>query len=361
MTYTVQSSDSAITNVYTVSVTVAPKPPSTTLPVLWLDASKLTGLSDGQQVDSWRDASGRSNHANRAYGSPVYKTGVIGGQPVVRFDSGSFNFSRISNIRTVFWVLKENVGASSPRFLLGDSSAYHFHRSGDGPNGPLWDWANGWTHANIVNGTTKMMGTVVNGATTPLPGGTFQVISLVTIGNVQANNVSDDRGIANRSWLGDIAEILIYDQPLSSAEEIQVGNYLTVKYGLSTGYPYAFWAAGYPGFDLTNPAGDVDNDGNTNQEEYAFGLNPTDGASVNPVTVQVNPAAGTFSYTRRNPALTKLTYTVWTSPDLVNWTEDTTASGSQNVTATNGDVQTVAVTLTALPVDGKLFVRVRAQ
>lgn len=360
VTFTVKSSDDAITNVYTVAVTVAPKPPSATLPVLWLDASKLTGLTDGQQVDTWRDASGLGNHANRAYGSPVYKTGVINGQPVVRFASGSFNFQRINTIRTVFWVLNETVGASAPRFLLGDSGSYHFHRSADAPNGPLWSQ---WTNGNIVAGTTKMMGTVVNGATTPLPGGSFQLVSVVTIGNVEANNLSDDRNIANRSWLGDIAEVLIYDKALSSAEEAQVGSYLTAKYGLTTAYPndYGSWAAAYPGFDLSNPAGDADKDGNTNQGEYAFGLNPTSGSSVSPITVQVDPATGKFSYTRRNPALTGLGYTVWTSPDLTTWTEDTAASASQTVTATNGDVQTVGVTLTTLPVNGKLFVRVKAQ
>jgi len=358
--YTVKSSDNVITNVYTVTVTVAPAPPSATSPVLWLDASKLTGLTDGQQVDSWRDVSGSGNHANRTDGSPVYKTGVINGQPVVRFASGSFIFSRINTIRTVFWVVNETIGASQPRFLLGDPGSYHFHRSDAGPNGPLWSQ---WTNGNIVAGTTKLMGNPINGATTWLPGGSFQLISVVTIGNVEASTLSNDRNIANRSWLGDVAEVLIYDKALSSAEEAQVGSYLATKYGLTTAYPndYGSWAATYPGFDLTNPAGDADKDGNTNQAEYAFGLNPTLGSSVNPITVQVDPTTGTFSYTRRNPALTKLTYTVWASSNLTNWTEDTVASGSQSVTATNGDVQTVGVTLTTLPVNGKLFVRVKAQ
>jgi hypothetical protein len=355
VTYTVKSSDDTITNVYTVTVAAAPKPPSATLPVLWLDASKLTGLSDGQQVNSWRDSSGMSNHANRAYGSPVYKAAIINDLPVVRFGTDSFNFPRISTIRSVFWVLKENIGASQPRFLLGDSGSYHFHRSDGGPNGPLWS---GWTHPNILNGTTRLMGTPVNGAETPLPGGTFQLVSLVTAGNVEANNITDDRNIANRSWNGDIAEILIYDKALSSAEEAQVGNYLTVKYGLSTGYPYLAWAAGYPGFDLTIPAADADGDGRTNQDEFAFGLNPTRGSSVNPITVPLDKATGRFSYTRRNPALTGLTYRIWTSTDLVSWSLDSTAA--QAVTATAGDVQTIGVTLTTPPTAPKFFVRVTA-
>jgi hypothetical protein len=359
VTYTVTSSDSAITNVFTVTVNVSPQPPSATVPVLWLDASKLTGLGDGQQVDTWFDSSGFGRHAIRVQGSPVYRTSVINGRPVVRFDTGSFTFPRIATIRSVFWVLKENAGASQPRFLLGDESAYHFHRSDGGPNGPPWSSA--YSSPNILNGITKLMGVPVNGATTALPSGSFQVLSLVTTGNVQANTVSLDRNIANRSWNGDIAEILIYDQPLSGAEEVQIGSYLTAKYGLSTGYttPYGSWAAGYPGFDLTNPAGDADNDGLTNEQEFAFGLNPTLGSSVSPITVPLNKGNGTFTYTRRDPALTGLGYRVWTSPDLENnWAWDQTAN--QEVIATNGDVQTVRVTLSTLPTGPALFVRVTA-
>ena len=77
--------------------------------------------------------------------------------------------------------------------------------------------------------------------------------------------------------------------------------------------------------------------------------------------MQLSEATGTFSYTRRNPLLTNLTYTVWTSTNLVNWAKDTVASAGQTVAATTGDVQTMAVTLSALPVGGKLFVRVQAQ
>lgn len=359
VTYTVTSSDTLITNVFTVTVSVSPQPPSSTVPVLWLDASKLTGLSDGQQVDTWFDSSGRGNNAVRTEGAPLYRTSVLNGRPVVRFDTGSFTFSRISTIRSVFWVLKENAGASQPRFLLGDTGSYDFHRSDGGPNGPPWSSA--YASASIQNGITKLMGTPINGTAVALPSGSFQVLSLVTTGNVQANTVSLDRFIANRSWNGDIAEILIYDQPLSGAEEVQIGSYLTAKYGLSTNYttPYGNWAAGFPGFDLTNPAGDADNDGMTNEQEFAFGLNPTLGSSVNPITVQLAKGTGTFTYTRRNPALTGLGYKIWTTPDLKNnWVWDQPAT--QEVIATNGDVQTVRVTLSTLPTGPALFVRVTA-
>jgi autotransporter-associated beta strand protein len=108
---------------------------------------------------------------------------------------------------------------------------------------------------------------------------------------------------------------------------------------------------------------DDDQDGLSNYAEYAFGLNPTSAASFSPITSPLNPATGKISYTRRaTPVTTGVSYTVWTSQDLNQWTEDTAATDSQLVTSTNGDVQTVEVTLSGnTPLNPtKLFVRVRA-
>ena len=102
---------------------------------------------------------------------------------------------------------------------------------------------------------------------------------------------------------------------------------------------------------------DDDKDGLTNHEEYAFGLNPTGGSSINPITVPLNRAAGTFSYTRRLQRMTGLAYSIWTSTDLVAWTEDTGAT--EGIPIRNGEVETVPVTLSSPPTDATFFVRVR--
>ncbi len=112
------------------------------------------------------------------------------------------------------------------------------------------------------------------------------------------------------------------------------------------------------------PTADPDGDGMTNLQEYAFGLIPTSGASVNPITVQLDKDAGTFIYTRRDsPLTTGLDYTVKTSTDLVVWTEDIVATSlNQSVTGTANGVQTVQVTLSGLPLtETKFFVRVEAE
>ncbi|GAA5121381.1 hypothetical protein JIN84_00610 [Luteolibacter yonseiensis] len=128
------------------------------------------------------------------------------------------------------------------------------------------------------------------------------------------------------------------------------------------GSPFDIWiGTNYPGLSDKSSAGDPDGDGLSNLQEYAFGLDPSSGASSSPITVQLDKTAGTFRYTRRDPAVSGLTYTVLTSPGLAGWATDAGATASQTVVGTTGDVQTVAVTLTGAPLTASsLFVRVKA-
>ena len=208
------------------------EPPVTSGLVLSLDASALTGLSDGAQVDTWTDTSTSANNATATGSAATYQTGTLNGNPVVRFNTdanASFTFTEITTIRTVFWVVKNTTPGM--HFLLGDSDAYDFHA---GEVGEIWH--SGWTSDYIKNGTTKLMGTAVDGTVTTLPYDSYSLVSLVTTGNVRANRLTLDRTYG-RSWSGDMAEILIYDKALTTEEEALVGGYLAAKYGLTTVYP----------------------------------------------------------------------------------------------------------------------------
>ena len=131
---------------------------------------------------------------------------------------------------------------------------------------------------------------------------------------------------------------------------------------ISPGSDYATWGAPY-GLSAGSEGGDLDNDGLTNQKEYAFGLIPNSGASVNPITVPFNKNTVTFTYTRRDPVTnpTGLTYTVWTSTNLVDWSPETNLTAVQSPGAPDGNgIQSVGVTLTPAPTAPKFFVQVRA-
>lgn len=127
---------------------------------------------------------------------------------------------------------------------------------------------------------------------------------------------------------------------------------------LDVGTDYDDWGSAY-GLAAGTEEGDLDGDGLTNHGEYAFGLMPDRGSSVNPIVAGLDKSSGTFSYTRRRQSLTGLTYTVWHSTDLVAWTEDKGAV--QGTPVPDGDSETVPVVLTRTLLDQpRLFIQVRA-
>ena len=108
------------------------------------------------------------------------------------------------------------------------------------------------------------------------------------------------------------------------------------------------------------PTDDDDHDGQSNFMEYAFGLDPANPSSLQPIIGNVAPSTGILSYTRRKTALTGLTYTVWTSADLSTWNAD--GGAVQSVIGGAGDIETVQVTLSApAPATSRLFIRISAQ
>ena len=199
--------------------------------VFHLEADAITGVADNGAIAGWPATVG--NDATIAGSDPNFIADAINGKPAVNFSGGAYiKFDRMTNIRTVFWVLKEDADASKNGFLFGDGSAYHFHRN-TGGTGELWSQ---WTSANVINGVTKFDGSQVDGTVTNPPN-SLSIVSLVTTGNTTASSFSQDRTQpATRRWDGLLSELLVFDRPLSAGEENEVGYYLATKYGFTTSY-----------------------------------------------------------------------------------------------------------------------------
>ena len=129
--------------------------------------------------------------------------------------------------------------------------------------------------------------------------------------------------------------------------------------GPAAGNDYPTWTANYPGANLTDPNADLDGDNLSNDHERIWGLNPTSATSSNPFASIANLKSGSFTYTRRERSRTALNYTVWTSPNLSTWTQDTGAVQT-TITSVN-QIETVTVNLSpALVSNSSLFVQLRA-
>jgi hypothetical protein len=109
------------------------------------------------------------------------------------------------------------------------------------------------------------------------------------------------------------------------------------------------------------PDDDDDHDGLTNFEEYAFGLDPRNSGSVRTVIMVVLKDSGSLTYTRRKRSLSSMNYKVWTSTNLNDWTEDTTASQTATaIPGTENESVEVLVSPERLGAD-RLFVRIAAR
>ena len=206
---------------------------------LWLDANDLDGdgqadsIANDSNVTVWTDKAGGDHNATQsnALNKPTYKTNSLNGKPALRFDGSDWlAFNEISDIRTIFWVVSRDVGAGT-NALLGHSSTYDFHQGGNR------FWSNEHASNFIKSGATHLRGTEIDGTQTNRPVGAF-ILSLVTTGNVEANQLIKDRGIGSY-WKGEIAEMLIYNEALSEVNRKYVGKYLSDKWDLPYSPPYA--------------------------------------------------------------------------------------------------------------------------
>ena len=216
-------------------MTLAFDPGSYSNLLFWLRADAGLQTNASSAVTGWVDRVSSGNTATQGIVScqPVCVPAALNDLPVVRFDGTDdyLAFNRVTGIRTLFWVLREDAAATDAyRSILGDSSTYFFQR---GLSRFLWDGAS--PYPNVIRGVTKIDGTVIDGTTLSVPTH-FAVVSLTTTNMVQANQLTRDRGYASRVWQGDIAELLMFGGPLTAADEDRVGYYLSAKYGLNTAY-----------------------------------------------------------------------------------------------------------------------------
>jgi hypothetical protein len=227
---------------------------------LHLDAFAIEGKNDNDVLSAWEDLS-PSEFSLVAGGSPVYKTGVLKGKPVVRFN-GSSRFLIASNDifaavggATACGVFINKSVTSSNRNIFGSMTStsggvYRFNicnsRTNDGSvtvGGRRLN-TNSYTVAQSGGGIItedvaySMIGTIDYQNTLAqvfVDGGIeAQNTSFLTSG--VTTNSSGHAGIAYRPhdndqyFIGDIAELVVYNRYLSSDERNEIEKYFKRKW-----------------------------------------------------------------------------------------------------------------------------------
>lgn len=212
----------------------------------WLDAANAASITEsGGLVSKWADRTGNGLSAEASGAAqPSIVAGALNGLPVIDFGawgSGKWmqwmlggSATQLTDIRSVFWVFGSQGGGGH---LLGHTGTADFHRGpyvfGTGNYNPGLDysaiWGASWTSANIRGGSTYLEGGLVDGTAVGL-NGAYQLIENITTGNVSANNLANDRNIGGRQGGQRLAEVIIYNRPLTEAERLATEAYLMQKW-----------------------------------------------------------------------------------------------------------------------------------
>ena len=287
--------------------------------ILWLKANEITGLTSGNNVLTWTDASGNSNTLTQptASLSPVYQTNAINGLPVVRFNKsnnrlrkGSFAGISASNITAIYVNKTSDTGdatisyastVNSNDFLLFRSENLNVYRatsniaSGVSFNNNAFSIANAaWRSSDgrvevWKNGTRSFTSTGFRTGTSIGATGT-----LALAGEQDAQDGGYEVGQAH---FGDFAEVIMFNTFLNTAQHIIVTNYLAAKYNLTIAnnryayrstHPNAVAGIGREDASNTHTAAMSANilriqnasDLNVNQEYLLFGHNNADATTA---------------------------------------------------------------------------------
>lgn len=225
-------------------------------------AGDITGVTSGSVFTQWNDTATSDGSTQNAIagGNPKFRTNVTAsGEPVVRFDGNDeYRTSLSPGIASssgfvYFMVCKARVAPSDGDYLLDRNNStadaplasvkfsggkYEFQKRDDSNNGlggPVSTSSASTTKFQIVavrrNPAAARFEIWVDGvmeATTP-DEGDYLTPQPIVIGRHAITTTA--------GFDGDIAEVLIYRNELSTADFQSVGAYLEARYGLDTAFP----------------------------------------------------------------------------------------------------------------------------
>lgn len=215
----------------------------------------------GADASQWDDISGNGRHATQATAGfrPSIQTNSLNGKQVRRFDGtddflvmgSSFSILNSRTYAAVFAVVKTNATTTgvNPNFVT-----FNFSGSGrlglgvvDSPSqfraGGRRVEADSFTAATQTRSTNACIVTAEAAYSSGIirlgVDSTYAQLSLPSSGSSSANDSTvAEVGRAGTAYInGDIAEVLIYNNPLTTTERRRIEIYLAIKYNITAALP----------------------------------------------------------------------------------------------------------------------------
>lgn len=237
---------------------------------LWLDASQgvtkdgSTAAVDGDTVQQWNDRSSGGYNATQltAGNRPAFKTNIINGHPVLRFNgsqnmvTSSFLDSSFNTSFTFFIVtttaysgIEVSTSNTITKWYSGSINNFIANTDSLAPNQISISPREGESISNPTVETFRYNGTnaTIHFNTNPNSVSTTGNLGLsgpLTIGSLSSGDFH---------YIGDIAEIIIYNSALSDTQVGQIETNLMTKYGMALTAPSNPVASPIAGRYITSP------------------------------------------------------------------------------------------------------------
>ena len=217
---------------------------------LWLDASQITGLNDGDAVAAMTDYSASSGDLAQGTASkrPTYKTAIKNGLPVVRFDGvddtlGNSSWTALDGLTgaTQFAVAKQfyNGGGdvffySNGRLTLQQFIGERYYYQSAGNSGRVATASGQWIVDCVVFdgsqvGNAARLVAFQNAVQQTL---TFTGTIGASLSTSTGYQLSGVNTVPIAPQQADFAELLIYNRVLTSQERAKVLDYLNGKWAI---------------------------------------------------------------------------------------------------------------------------------
>jgi hypothetical protein len=234
----------------------------------WWKADAIVGLSDGQDITVWEDSGTLNNDLGAGTDAPTYQTNEVNGLPCARFDpatsqhftiatanmlamtNGASGFSAFAYVNlaapgatglTILGI-SNGLSGSSARLKFGQRA------TGSGVWGMTGRRLDGDTAQNLEGGATQSGWQLItcisdwaNSDADMWRGETSEATTTtwLTSGTVSATDAINVKiGAASSGgsefWNGDIAELAIYDNEVSSGDRTALWDYFQAKYEPAT-------------------------------------------------------------------------------------------------------------------------------
>ena len=223
---------------------------------LWLDANDIDAngvqdvIANNSTITNWVDKSVLGNNATQSIevNKPSYSSGSLSGKATVKFSSGkgmvtSLNLNGPYTVCVVFNCLDSGSGDSLLRRAIQGSTNWLI-----GPyKGQIRHHADGWVTESLVNReTSRYYSTIAvnNGVRSWFfVDGVDRTQSSTPIGSPNVIHLGGSGAFSGEFLNGHIAEVIAFDQALSSNDTNTLNEYLSSKWQIN-GYAQTTFASG---------------------------------------------------------------------------------------------------------------------